>query len=99
VRLVPPLDQADPPGGVAEAVRQALADHGTTGSTLAALALHLARIMDASEGMSASGVAAVSRELRATMTAILGDAVPAGSSPIDELRRARVLRIADKGDA
>ena len=99
VRLVPALDQADRPGGVAEAVRQTLADHDAMGSTLGPLALHLARIMDASEGMSASGVAAVSRELRATMTAVLGDAVPVGSSPIDEIKRARVLRIADKGDA
>lgn len=65
------------------ATRRALVAVGRADTALGAMALELARRMEA-PGESGSSMAALSKELRATMAAVVKDA-PTGPDPVDEL--------------
>lgn len=71
------------------ATRARLAEVGLADSMIGRQALRLAEAM--SEGDTGSGIATLSRELRATMAEALQDAV-AAEDPLDELRLRRESR-------
>jgi hypothetical protein len=64
-------------------------------STLAAVAVELASVLDGMPG--ARDAASVAKELRATMAELktMADAAPEEADPIDELSRRRAHRISD----
>lgn len=76
--------------GVTAAVQATLAAIGKADSTLGASALVLAARLDA-EGTADTAVAAMTKELRATMAELTRDA-PAVGDPVDELKRKREER-------
>ena len=71
-----------------ETVRAELEVGGKLGTSLGAMCVFLAERLSASTFHTGSAVAAVSRELRATMTAALAD-VRVANDPLDELRARR----------
>ena len=76
--------------GVTEAVTATLASIGKTDSALGASALVLAARLDA-EGTADTAVAAMTKELRATLAELTKDATAKGD-PVDELRERRERR-------
>jgi hypothetical protein len=72
------------------AVRKQLATVGREATPEGVIALGLAGLLDAG-GHTASGAAALARELRVTLTAALVDARPA--SALDELKARRAARL------
>ena len=76
--------------GVTEAVTATLAAIGKTDTALGASALVLAGRLDA-DGTADTAVAAMTKELRATLSELTRDA-PAKGDPVDELRERRERR-------
>jgi hypothetical protein len=83
-----------PAGGVEVSTRALLESSGLVGAPLGAMALALAQRIDSAVilGESGSSIAAMARELRATLTEVTRGA-QALSDPIDELRRHRQARL------
>lgn len=80
------------PGGVEQAAIAELEAVGRLGTFQGQLVVALARRMDEQDRDTGSGVAAVSRELRAARDAALAD-VSVEADPIDELRRRRDRKV------
>lgn len=76
--------------GVTAAVRATLDSIGKTDSVLGASALVLAARLDA-EGTADTAVAAMTKELRATLAELTKDATAKGD-PVDDLRERRERR-------
>lgn len=76
--------------GVTAAVRATLENIGKTDTALGASALVLAERLDR-EGTADTAVAAMTKELRATLAELTKDA-PAKGDPVDELRQRREKR-------
>jgi hypothetical protein len=84
-----------PPGPVYCTVSAALARLQAQEAALAPLALSIAHRLDREADGPASGMAALSRELRATMAEITREVAPSGE---DEIQRIRARRAARRGE-
>ena len=86
------LEESTPPGPVALTVAAALTRMRAEEAALAPLAVSLANRLDHDTEAPATGVAALSRELRATMADIAKEQVPGRDDPLTRLRAQREAR-------
>ena len=92
-KVVPLRDDPEPPHTITEATRRQLAEVGREHSPMGMTALVLAGKLDRGED-SGSGMAALARQLAATIQEATRDAKQA-ASPLDELRARRAAKKAN----
>ena len=90
---------AEPPAATQEveaAVRLALEDAGRLSTPLGQVALALARRLDSPSGDTGAGLAALAKQLAATLAAVTADVRPADDL-LDELRARRDRKLGRPG--
>lgn len=93
-RVIPIAEKQEPQGPLGKAALAELEEAGRSESLLGQQVLDMAVRLDTG-AVTGSAAAALHRELRATMEAAL--AASQAASPVDELRRKRLERIASGG--
>lgn len=86
------MEESTSPGPVSLTVAAALTRMGAEGTALGRLALSLANRLDRDTEAPATGIAALSRELRATMADIAKEQAPGSEDALTRLRAQRAAR-------
>ena len=94
---VVPMPQPDVTAGVAESTRRKLDEMGRLDTPLGQATMVLARRLDSSRGDTGSAVAAMARQLQATLSAATANVRPAGDL-LTELRARRDRKLGNLED-